>query len=162
MNPAGAFYVDRAPAAGAGAMCRAILDTIPSWFGIPEANDAYVEFVDTHDTWIARSEEPEPIGLISGPLHFPETAEIAIMSVRRAWHRRGVGRALVHAFEAHHRRLGTRLVEVKTLGPSHPDEGYRATREFYISLGFIPVEELWIWGPENPALILCKPITPQP
>jgi len=48
---------------------------------------------------------------------------------------------------------------VKTLGPSHADEGYRATRAFYTGVGFIPVEELWIWGPDNPALFLCKPIT---
>jgi len=57
-------------------------------------------------------------------------------------------------FEAHHRRLGVRLLEAKTLGPSHADEGYRATRAFYIGVGFVPVEELWIWGPDNPALIL--------
>ncbi len=154
------FSVDRANPLEAGTTCRAILGTLPSWFGIPEANDAYVKFVDSHDTWIATSETQEPIGLISGRLHFPETAEIEIMAVRPEWHRRGVGRALVDAFEAHSRRLGVRLVEVKTLGPSHPDEGYRATREFYTGIGFIPVEEIWIWGPDNPSLILCRPINP--
>lgn len=155
------FSVDPAPCTGLGALCREILDTVPSWFGMPEANDAYVDFVDTHDTWIARSASGEPIGLISGQLHFPETAEIEIMAVRPEWHRRGVGRALVDVFETHHRHLGTRMLEVKTLGPSDPDEGYRATREFYTGIGFIPVEELWIWGPDNPALVLCKPINPR-
>ena len=158
----GSFFIDPAPGTGRGDTCREILDTVPSWFGIPEANDAYVAFVDRHDTWIAYSSQQVPIGLISGRLHFPETAEIEIMAVRPEWHRRGVGRALIDVFEAHHRRLGTRLLEVKTLGPSHADVGYRATRAFYTGVGFIPVEELWIWGPDNPALILCKPVTPQP
>lgn len=155
----GLFFVDPACVTSRGATCRAILDTVPSWFGIPEANDAYVAFVDTHDTWIAYSTKREPIGFISGQLHFPETAEIEIMAIRPEWHRRGVGRALVDAFETHHRRMGVRLLEVKTLGPSHADDSYRATRAFYTGIGFIPVEELWIWGPDNPALILCKPIT---
>ena len=153
------FFVDPARVTSRGAACRAILDTVPSWFGIPDANDAYVEFVDIHDTWFAYSAKREPIGFISGQLHFPETAEIEIMAIRPEWHRRGVGRALVDAFEAHHRRTGIRLLEVKTLGPSHADESYRATRAFYTGIGFIPVEELWIWGPDNPALILCKPST---
>ncbi len=43
--------------------------------------------------------------------------------------------------------------------PGSPTRG-GATRAFYIGIGFIPVEELWIWGPDNSALILCKPITP--
>jgi hypothetical protein len=28
---------------GVGAVCRAILDLLPSWFGILDANDRYVE-----------------------------------------------------------------------------------------------------------------------
>ena len=158
----GAFVIDPAPLTGLGATCREILDTVPTWFAIPSANDTYVAFVETHDTWIAYSNQREPIGLISGQQHFAETAEIEVMAVRPEWHRRGVGRALVDVFETHHRGRGTRMLEVKTLGPSHEDVGYAATRAFYTGIGFVPVEELWIWGPENPALILCKPIAPSP
>lgn len=156
----GDVVIDPIPVRGAGAVCREILDTVPDWFGIPEANDAYVAFADAHDTWVAYSARREAIGLISGQQHFPETAEIEMMAVRPEWHRRGVGRALVAVLEAHHRRLGTQLLEVKTLGPSHDDDGYASTRSFYTGIGFIPVEEIWIWGPDNPALILCKPIAP--
>jgi GNAT superfamily N-acetyltransferase len=154
----GAFVIDATPALGLGATCRQILDTVPDWFGIPESNDEYVAFVDTHDTWVARNAELEPIGLISGRRHFPETAEIELLAVHRDWHRCGVGRALVDVFETHHRVSGARMLEVKTLGPSHDDVGYASTRAFYTGIGFIPIEELWIWGPDNPALILCKPI----
>ncbi|MCX6522208.1 MAG: GNAT family N-acetyltransferase [Actinobacteria bacterium] len=159
---AGAFVIDATPALGLGATCREILDTVPTWFGIPESNDEYVAFVDTHDTWVAYSDQREPIGLISGRRHFPETAEIEVLAVRREWHRHGVGRALIDVFETHHRATGARMLEVKTLGPSHDDEGYAATRQFYTGIGFIPIEEMWIWGPDNPALLLCKPIAPAP
>jgi GNAT superfamily N-acetyltransferase len=156
----GEFVIDASPAFGLGATCREILDTVPTWFGIPESNDEYVAFVDTHDTWVAHSAQGEPIGLISGRRHFPETAEIEVLAVRLDWHRCGVGRALVDVFENHHRASGARMLEVKTLGPSHDDVGYAATRRFYTGVGFIPIEEMWIWGPDNPALVLCKPIAP--
>jgi hypothetical protein len=35
----GAFVIDPAPLKGLGATCREILDTVPTGFGIPEAND---------------------------------------------------------------------------------------------------------------------------
>jgi GNAT superfamily N-acetyltransferase len=135
------------PARDSGSVCRQILDTVHEWFGIPEANDAYVEFVDTHDTWVAYSSQHTPIGLISGQRRFAETAEIEVMAVRPEWHRRGVGRALVEVFEAHHRSQGTRLLEVKTLGPSHEDPGYRSTRAFYMGIGFLPSRNSGSGGP---------------
>jgi GNAT superfamily N-acetyltransferase len=57
------------------------------------------------------------------------------MAVEPAMHRRGVGQALVGALEddlvAH-----VELVQVKTLGPSHPDTGYARMRQFYTRVGF--------------------------
>ena len=78
--------------------------------------------------------------------------------MRPEWHRAGVGSALVDAFEAFHRADGVRMIEVETLGPSHPDEGYARTRAFYLGVGFVPIEELDIWAPENPALLMVKPV----
>jgi GNAT superfamily N-acetyltransferase len=152
------FVIDPVPRLGLGDLCRALLDTVPDWFGIPEANDSYVAFADTHETWTAAAADGTVVGLISGQTHFADTAEIEVIAVRPEWHRGGVGRALVEVFERHHRDRGVRLLEVKTLGPSHDDAGYVRTRAFYTGIGFIPVEELWIWGPDNPALILCKPL----
>lgn len=152
------FTIDSAPSAGLGDECRLILDTVPDWFGLPEANDEYVAFAQTHDTWVARDAAGRAVGVISGTTHFPETAEIEVMAVRPEWHRRGVGRAMVEVFERHHHERGVRMLEVKTLGPSHDDANYALTRAFYVGIGFVPIEELWIWGPDNPALILCKPL----
>ena len=51
---------------------------------------------------------------------------------------------------------GVRLLQVKTLGPSDPDEGYRRTRRFYQAVGFEPLEELVGLWPGNPCLIMVK------
>jgi hypothetical protein len=52
-----------------GRVCREIFDTVPAWFGIPEANDAYVAFVETHETWVASTAEGTAVGPISGHTH---------------------------------------------------------------------------------------------
>jgi GNAT superfamily N-acetyltransferase len=152
-----AFTVDPEPARGRGAVCREILAALPQWFGIPEANESYIAFVDGHDSWLATA-DGAAVGVVAGQCHFPETAEIELLAVLPDWHRHGVGRALVCAFEAHHRSNGVQMLEVKTLGPSNPDEGYARTRAFYTGIGFVPIEELNLWAPDNPALILCKPV----
>jgi GNAT superfamily N-acetyltransferase len=152
------YAIDRTPRLGLGNVCREILGTVPEWFGISEANEAYVAFVETHETWVARAVDGTAVGIISGRVHFAQTAEIEVMAVRPEWHRRGVGRSMVDVFERFHRDNGVRMLEVKTLGPSREDPDYERTRAFYTGVGFVPIEELWIWGPANPALILCKPL----
>ena len=50
-------------------------------------------------------------------------------------------------------------MSVKTLGPSHPDAGYRDTRRFYRACGFLAVEELHeLWDEDNPCLLMVKPL----
>ena len=58
---------------------------------------------------------------------------------------------------------GVRVLEVKTFGPSGRSEEYERTRRFYETIGFLPLEETTaLWGPENPCLILVKPLVRQP
>jgi GNAT superfamily N-acetyltransferase len=135
-----------------------LLAALPDHFGIPEANAAYAAFAETHETWVAIAPDDSIVGLLSGRRHFPECAEIEIMAVHPDWHRHGIGRRLVDAFEAHHAAAGVRLIEVKTLGASHPDVHYARTRDFYLGIGFLRVEESDLWGPENPALIMVRPV----
>ena len=88
--------------------------------------------------------------------HFPAAAEIYLLAVDPATHRRGVGRALVEALERDLVADGVRIMEVKTLGPSDPDGGYRRTRLFYQGMGFEPVEEIAGFWPGVPCLIMIK------
>lgn len=47
---------------------------------------------------------------------------------------------------------------MKTLGPSHPSPEYAATRRFYEACGFRGLEELHDLWPDNPCLIMVKPL----
>jgi hypothetical protein len=52
------------------------------------------------------------------------------------------------------------FLQVKTRGPSKPDEGYDKTRAFYLAYGFRPLEEFpLLWDADNPALLMVKTIT---
>jgi len=89
----------------------------------------------------------------------PVAAEIEVLAVDRAMHRRGVGRRLLQHVEDEARQRGIVLLQVKTFGPSGVSKEYEGTRAFYFSLGYLPLEERTdIWGPDDPCLISVKPL----
>lgn len=135
-----------------------LLASVPEWFGLPEANLEYVEAARTMETWVVRNDAGAAVGVTLVVRHFPETAEVHLTVVDRAHHGEGVGTAMLAAVEADARAAGVRLLEVKTLGASHPDPNYARTRQFYARRGFLPLEETDLWGPDNPCLILVKPL----
>jgi ribosomal protein S18 acetylase RimI-like enzyme len=138
-------------------VCERILRGLPGWFGIETSIIEYVDGLATHPAFVAVAGE-EVIGFLVLKEHFPQASEVWVMAVDRHHHGKGAGRALMRAAEA---SLGERtaVLQVKTLGLSIPDEGYARTREFYLSMGFIPLEETTaIWGPDNPCLIMVKPL----
>jgi GNAT superfamily N-acetyltransferase len=142
-----------------------LLGLLPTWFGIPASNSGYVAAARTLPTYLAWPDRPgqagqaasQPGGVLLASRHFPQSAEIHLMAVDPARHRQGAGRALVAALEADLIADGVEFLQVKTLGPSHPDSGYQLTRQFYLRVGFRPLEELHeVWGEENPCLIMVK------
>ena len=81
------------------------------------------------------------------------------MAVLPEYHRQGIGRALLRHAEAALATDGVEFLQVKTLAPSKPDEGYDKTRAFYLAYGFRPLEEFRdLWDAENPALQMIKTI----
>lgn len=144
-----------------------LLRSLPGWFGIESSIVDYVARAHELPTYLAwpaiaaRISGPErrPVGVLLAARHFPGSAEIYLMAVEPALHRRGVGRALVEALENDLISDGVELVQVKTLGPSHPDTGYGHTRRFYASMGFRPLEEIHGLWPGNPCLIMVKLLT---
>jgi coenzyme F420-0:L-glutamate ligase / coenzyme F420-1:gamma-L-glutamate ligase len=138
-------------------IAEAVLRDLPDWFGIEDSTRQYIEDAATLPTFAV---EPD-LGFLCLAQHTRAAAEIHVMGVRRANHRRGIGRALVKAAEAWCRERGIGYLQVKTLGPSRPDPGYGATREFYEAVGFVPLEELHgLWSEGNPTLILVKDVRP--
>jgi GNAT superfamily N-acetyltransferase len=137
----------------------ALLRSLPEWFGIESSIVDYVESAGHLPTYLAfpaGKARDQPIGALLAARHFPGAAEIYLMAVDRSVHRSGVGRALVQALERDLIADGVSLLQVKTLGPSHPDPGYARTRRFYEAMGFTPLEETHDLWPDNLCLIMIK------
>ena len=132
-------------------LCEQVLRDLPDWFGIEEATDAYISDVAALPTFAIGDD-----ALLSLRLHTPRAAEVFVMGVRRATHGQGLGTTLLHAAEAYLSARNVEYLQVKTLGPSHPDEGYARTRAFYEARGFVPLEELHGLWEGNPCLLLVK------
>ncbi len=132
-------------------LCERVLRDLPDWFGIEEATVAYIRDVAALPTFAVDDD-----ALLSLKQHTPRAAEVYLMGVRRARHGQGYGTALLEAAEEYLGALGVEYLQVKTLGPSDPDEGYARTRGFYESRGFVPLEELHDLWEDNPCLLLVK------
>jgi coenzyme F420-0:L-glutamate ligase / coenzyme F420-1:gamma-L-glutamate ligase len=129
-----------------------VLRDLPEWFGIEEATRSYIDGAASLPTLAVGDD-----GFLCLKPHTPGAAEIWVMGVRRAAHRRGIGRALVRAAEAWCAANGVEYLQVKTLADTKDDPNYARTRAFYLALGFTPLEVFPdLWDPWNPALQLVK------
>jgi len=144
------------PLLGQSALCVPILRLLPEWFGMEAGILNYEREIDHLPTFVATEAECVQ-GFLSLKQHGPYSAEILVMGVHPEAHHRGIGRRLVEAAEAYARDMHLEYLQVKTLGPSRPDEGYTKTRAFYEAMGFRPLEEFkQIWDENNPCLIMIK------
>ena len=147
----------------APAAVERLLRSLPQWFGIESSTAEYLRMAGELPAYLARrpgsGPDEHPAGALLAVRHFPGAAEIYLMAVDPAEHRHGAGRALVTALERDLAADGVRILQVKTLGPAHPDPGYARTRKFYQAMGFEPLEEITgLWAPGNPCLIMVKPL----
>jgi GNAT superfamily N-acetyltransferase len=139
-----------------------LLRMLPRWFGIESSVLEYVAQARTRPAYLAWPDGGPadlPAGALLAARHFAASAEIYLMAVDPAWHRRGAGRALVTALEADLISEGVEFLQVKTQGPSRPDAGYEKTRQFYASLGFQPLEEIHGLWPGIPCLMMIKSLS---
>jgi GNAT superfamily N-acetyltransferase len=132
-------------------LCERVLRDLPEWFGIEDATRAYIRDVAELPAFAVDVD-----AILALRIHNPRAAEVYVMGVRRARHGEGLGRALLMAAEKYLRADGVEYLQVKTLGPSDPDEGYARTRGFYEAMGFVPLEELHDLWEHNPCLLLVK------
>ncbi len=135
-----------------------ILEALPEWFGIPEATQMYIN-ESCNQPFFAAMEEAEPVGFISMKVNNQYTAEVFVMGILREYHKRGIGRALFDKVYTWAKNNGYEYLQVKTLDASHPDVHYTGTRNYYLSMGFRPLECIpELWGEENPCLIMVQHI----
>ena len=148
------------PAPGA---VERLLRLLPGWFGIESSVLEYVAYARANPAYLAwpdGRQTAEPSGMLLAARHFPASAEIYLMGVDPSSHRHGAGRALVAALEADLIADGVEFLQVKTMGPARPDDGYAKTRQFYSGVGFQPLEEIHGLWPGLPCLIMIKSLRP--
>lgn len=139
-------------------IAKAILDDLPEWFGIAEAKEEYA-FESKSMPFFAAIQNEKEVGFLSIKSNNIYTAEIYVMGIKKDYHRKGIGRDLFKACYGWCKEQGFEFLQVKTLDESHPDMNYRMTREYYLSMGFRPLECFpSLWGEANPCLILIMAI----
>jgi GNAT superfamily N-acetyltransferase len=85
----------------------------PEWFGIPASIDAYASAADGLPMLACFEPAGDVVGFVSVKTHTPAAAEVYVMGVKRAWHRRGIGRALIEAAAQFAHCRGARFLTVK-------------------------------------------------
>ena len=129
---------------------------LPEWFGKDSANVHYAKMAETLEGYVAEV-DGDPKGLLLLKSTAPASAEIYWMGVEPAFHRHGVGRALVEACAADARKRGRRFLMVSTLHPDVSYEPYQRTRQFYEGMGFeLVLDEQFPADPQNPQAFYLK------
>ena len=139
------------------ALCRKVLESIPEWFGIEEANDRYISNLESLDGCVVE-QDGNIVGFAGLTRYGEYSVEIDVIAVMRHLHRSGIGRMLIEYIELELLNETTKLLHMKTLAPSKDDPNYGETRKFWLGSGFIPMEENAMWGEFNPCLVMVKPL----
>ncbi len=99
------------------------------------------------------------IGFLTVKMHFPQSAEIHCMAIHPDYHRQGIGRQLIQELENHLLSQDVKLLQVKTVSEARECPAYAKTRDFYHSVGFVPLEVFpTMWDESNPCLVMVKPL----
>ena len=138
-------------------IAREILEALPDWFGVPEAREEYIRNSGSLFFFAAGFENR-----ICGFLCLKETGhptvELAVMGVRKEYHRKGIGRALFEAAKQFATDAGYVFMQVKTVRMGCYED-YDRTNRFYLSMGFRELEVIpSVWGEENPCQIYVMPL----
>ena len=133
-------------------IARLILEELPEWFGIPEAREAYIR-ESADQIMIVSTANEEPIGFICLKETGKDTLELAVMGIRKEYHRKGIGTKLFEVAKAIAVDRGYSFLQVKTVQMGRYEE-YDRTNRFYLSLGFKEFEVFsTLWDECNPCQI---------
>ena len=139
-------------------ICDNVLRALPNWFGVESSIVDYVEQVRTMPFYAAFDKE-DSIGFLAVKVHNSFTSEVCVMGVLKEYHRQGIGRTLVTLCEKFCKENKMEFLTVKTLDESGDSESYDKTRQFYLSMGFKPLEVFPLyWDENNPCLFMVKQI----
>ena len=138
-------------------IARTILESLPDWFGIPEATEEYIADSKDRPFFCAYTEDT-PIGFLYLKETGRHTVELAVMGVLKEYHRQGIGRKLFAEAMNEAKRIGYSFIQVKTVQMGRYDI-YDDTNRFYLSLGFKELEVFpTLWDECNPCQIYIMAI----
>ena len=137
-------------------VCEFVLRSVPEWFGLEESTLAYIKESKELPMLVA-TENGKTIGFLSLKEHSPYSAEVYVMGVIPAFHRKGVGKKLLIEAEKVLLIKNIEFLQVKTLSAERECEFYKKTRLFYKSFGFKELEVFpTLWDESNPCQLLIK------
>ena len=133
-------------------IAREILEALQDWFENPEAREKYIK-ESGDQPFFAAEEDGRTAGFLCLKETGRSTVELAVMGVRKEYHRRGIGKELFLKAKAYAVTAGYAFMQVKTVQMGFYED-YDRTNRFYQSLGFQELEVIpVIWGEENPCQI---------
>lgn len=133
-------------------IAREVLEALTEWFEVEESREGYIS--DSKD-WIFFAAEED--GKYAGFLCLKETGkatvELAVMGVKKDFHRHGIGRQLFNEAKKTAAAMGYSFVQVKTVKMGVYDD-YDITNRFYLACGFQEFEVFeTLWDEANPCQI---------
>ena len=143
--------------------CDGIIGSLPYHFAHEQGRRDCAAAV-RRESGLVAFQDDEVVGFLTYVHRFDEAAEITWMAVRADRRRRGIGHALIDRLTAELGAAGRRILLVLTVSPSdpgpEPDDGYKATRAFYRSVGFVLGRDLKSeWDGGDTAVVLVKGLT---
>lgn len=134
------------------AIARAVLESLTEWFEVEESREGYIH--DCADwTFLAAKNDDRVMGFLCLKKTGNATVELAVMGVKKEYHKQGIGRKLVEKAKEAARAEGYEFMQVKTVKMGIYDD-YDRTNLFYISCGFKELEVFpLLWDEANPCQI---------
>ena len=138
---------------------REILEALTEWFEVPETREGYVR--DSRGMlFFAAEQDGEKTGFLCLKETGRSTVELAVMGVKKPYHRRGTGKALFNEAKAFAIAAGYEFMQVKTVRMGCYED-YDRTNRFYLGMGFKELEVIPVlWGEDNPCQIYVMALTP--
>ncbi len=118
-----------------------ILETLPEYFGLPEANAIYAKGLKEKNCF-GYEKDGKIVGLLALEFPYPNNANIYWMGVTKSHHRQNIGSSLVSFAAAYAQSRGAETITVETVSPSEKNEDYLKTYCFYEAQGFQPLFDL--------------------